>query len=510
MNKLKKLLSVFVVAMLIFVNLTAVSAEETPKINLQGDEVDGYKYEFIVEDLNSSYKWTGKAIKPSIKVKQIKTKIETDEIEDTEEVEGEDIENIDVPEKVTESDLEEGKDYTVTYKNNLKVGTASVVITGKGGYQGSITQKFSIVNNKVTVTISTIKTTSAKVKFTALTDPLKKGTSISKYYLEVKDSKGKVVYKKDKVKANTNYTVSKLKAGTKYTVNIKAYAVDGNKKTYNYVIGTKTFTTQYVVGKVTLSSVKAGNEMAQVNWKAVSGASGYEIYRATSKNGKYTKVKTASKSTKSYTNYLLTANKTYYYKVRAYKTVNGKKVYGAYSAIKSAKIKKATNKTYYLRVNTRTNVTTAYAKNFSGKYVAVKALTTSCGTNGKTNAILGTHYTIAKYKWKYMHENCYTQYATRIVGHYLFHSVPYSKPQSNTLWYNSYNKLGNFASDGCVRLRVCDSKWIYDHCPLKTKVVVTYSKTDPLKKPKIAKINTKSKNRSWDPTDPNPKNPWKK
>jgi lipoprotein-anchoring transpeptidase ErfK/SrfK len=180
------------------------------------------------------------------------------------------------------------------------------------------------------------------------------------------------------------------------------------------------------------------------------------------------------------------------------------------SGVCTVTVKASTSSTYYLRVNCRTNVVAVYQKGFNGKYVAVKSITTSCGRNGATKAILGTHYTSAKYRWKFMHKDCYTQYATRITGHYLFHSVPYTKQKTNTLWYNSYNKLGSFASAGCVRMRTVDCKWIYDHCPLKTKVVVVYSKTDPVKKQKIAKINTKSKNRNWDPTDPAKNNPWKK
>ena len=43
--------------------------------------------------------------------------------------------------------------------------------------------------------------------------------------------------------------------------------------------------------------------------------------------------------TTSYTKKSLTSKKTYYYKVRAYKTINGKKVYGKYSSIKSKKAK---------------------------------------------------------------------------------------------------------------------------------------------------------------------------
>lgn len=78
---------------------------------------------------------------------------------------------------------------------------------------------------------------------------------------------------------------------------------------------------------------------AKLTWKKVNGATGYEIYRATSKDGKYTKVKTISKnSTVSYTDTKLTTGKTYYYKIRAYKTKDGKKKYGDYSSIKSIKI----------------------------------------------------------------------------------------------------------------------------------------------------------------------------
>ena len=54
----------------------------------------------------------------------------------------------------------------------------------------------------------------------------------------------------------------------------------------------------------------------------------------------YSKIKTITKnSTVSYVNSSLTKNKTYYYKVRAYRTVNGKKIYSSYSVAKSVKVK---------------------------------------------------------------------------------------------------------------------------------------------------------------------------
>jgi len=62
---------------------------------------------------------------------------------------------------------------------------------------------------------------------------------------------------------------------------------------------------------------------------------------ATSKSGKYKKIKTVkNKKTVSYTKKKLKKNKKYYFKVRSYKVIDGKKVYGSYSSVKSVKIKK--------------------------------------------------------------------------------------------------------------------------------------------------------------------------
>lgn len=85
---------------------------------------------------------------------------------------------------------------------------------------------------------------------------------------------------------------------------------------------------------------------AQLTWKAAKGVSGYEIYRATKKTGKYKKVKTISKaSAKKLINKKLKAKKKYFYKIRPYtlvKNVKGEteKVYGKYSAVKKIKARK--------------------------------------------------------------------------------------------------------------------------------------------------------------------------
>lgn len=108
--------------------------------------------------------------------------------------------------------------------------------------------------------------------------------------------------------------------------------------------------------------------------------------------------------------------------------------------------------------------------------------------------------------------NCYGQYSTQIVGHILFHSVPYNKKyDKSSLRYSYYNKLGTSASAGCVRLTVEDAKWLYDNCPIGTHVEFydDSSNPGPLGKPAAQKIPSNSSYRGWDPTDPDPANPWK-
>ena len=75
-------------------------------------------------------------------------------------------------------------------------------------------------------------------------------------------------------------------------------------------------------------------------WTKQKAADGYEVYQSTKKDGNYTMIRDAKGSNcTTYTKTKQTSNGTYYYKVRAYKTINGKKVYGQYSVIKSIKVK---------------------------------------------------------------------------------------------------------------------------------------------------------------------------
>lgn len=175
-------------------------------------------------------------------------------------------------------------------------------------------------------------------------------------------------------------------------------------------------------------------------------------------------------------------------------------------SLSAPKTAQAANTKYWIKVNKRANVATVYQLK-GGKYKPIKAFLVSCGGS---NTPSGTYYTPAKYRWHTLQGPSYGQYCTRIHGGILFHSVWYYAPNKSSQSTVQYNKLGQTASHGCVRLSVADAKWIYDNCALGTKVTIYSSKNPgPLGKPKGIKVST-SRRMYWDPTDPDKKNPYRK
>lgn len=79
---------------------------------------------------------------------------------------------------------------------------------------------------------------------------------------------------------------------------------------------------------------------ATLTWKKNSKATGYEIYMSTKKSSGYKKIATVKGYKKiTYTKKSLKKKKTYYFKLRAYKTVGKTKYRSAYSKVKKIKVK---------------------------------------------------------------------------------------------------------------------------------------------------------------------------
>ena len=107
-----------------------------------------------------------------------------------------------------------------------------------------------------------------------------------------------------------------------------------------YAKNNKIYYESNITKNLKISWVKPGKKQAKIKWNKISGVTGYEIYMSTSKNGKYSKIKTIKNAkTVTYTKTNLKKNKKYYFKVRAYKVKNGQKIYGDFSKVQKVTIK---------------------------------------------------------------------------------------------------------------------------------------------------------------------------
>lgn len=196
----------------------------------------------------------------------------------------------------------------------------------------------AVLNGEVYKPEVTVKKKSTYINLTW--EEVYNATKYEIYRSEKKDGK----YSKIATVTTSSYKDKKVTYGKTYYYKVKAIGKK-NKKTSD-IVSLKLVPAQ--VKDVTLTSIK--NNSIKINY-GKQPETGYVIYRSTD-NKRFDAVKTITKnSTLSYTNSGLKANKTYYYKVRAYKQVGKKKVYGKYSEVVSAKTAPA-NPTLSVKVNT--------------------------------------------------------------------------------------------------------------------------------------------------------------
>lgn len=229
--------------------------------------------------------------------------------------------------KVTVEGLTPGIDYTVSYRNNIKVGTATVIITGMGKYSGSSVKRTFTIKKKIVPA----KVTNLKVKAyttTAITLFWSRADSASKYYIEQYKNNRWTVIKKV---TSTTYTVTGLKASTCYKFRVRAY--NTTCSTYGNYSSVITATTK----PVTIQNFKkstVSKTTIKLTWSKASSVSGYQIQYSNNKSFKgiktvYVKAKSTNTTIKK-----LTRGKIYYIRIRAYKKVGSKTYYGSYKTLK--------------------------------------------------------------------------------------------------------------------------------------------------------------------------------
>lgn len=220
--------------------------------------------------------------------------------------------------------LVENQDYQVAYVNNANPGTATMTISGIGNYGGIKTIRYVVHVSDMTTVRTKVYSKSVKLLWT----PVAGASGYAVY-----NSANKLVART----AKTAFTVKKLKSMKNYSYKVRPYVVSDGVTYYGgFSAAVKVMT------KPPKPSVKlrADENRVKITWKKIKGVSGYVVYRSTKKSGSYKKVKTLKKSSiTSYTNKNLKSRKKYYYKVRAFKTVNGRKVYSSYSSVKSIRTK---------------------------------------------------------------------------------------------------------------------------------------------------------------------------
>ena len=254
--------------------------------------------------------------------------------------------------------LQEGKDYTISYRNNLNVGVTTVIATGMGDYTGYTSKNFTITKRAMaggTVSVA------SSVSFT--------GSNITPSVTV-------------KVAGRT------LTSGTDYTV---SYSNNKNVGTSNvYVYGKGNYSGSLsakfdiVPAKQQIQKLETKYKGFYIDWAQKGSATGYDVEYSVNANmsGAVSKHLTASKPD-TLTVSGLAGNKTYYVRVRSYTNVNGKVYYGAWSDIKS--IKTANN-----------DITKATVSGISTKAFTGKAITQNVTVKvGNTVLKNGTDYTVS-------------------------------------------------------------------------------------------------------------------
>ena len=234
-----------------------------------------------------------------------------------------------------------GTDFTVKYENNVNPGTAKAIVTGAGGYTGTVTKEFTIDpapkdsgtdsqgKKSIGLTCKKVFTKKYGDKAFSLQAKAVKGAKIT---YKTSDKKVAVVDKKGKVT---------IKGTGIATITVKATASGYNAKTLKVTV-------KVSPSKASAPALKLlkGRKL-KVSWKRDGRATGYRVQYCTSKAFKKgVKTITISKNkTVTKTIPKLTKGKRYYVRVRAYKSVKvnkkTQKLYGAWSSVKrSGKIRK--------------------------------------------------------------------------------------------------------------------------------------------------------------------------
>ncbi len=221
------------------------------------------------------------------------------------------------------------KDFEVEYVNNMNPGTAKITLRGIGNYTGTITKEFTI--NKRKMANASVKTKFENNQLVVTVNVPDNGrtleSNIDYTYTAVTDATGKITITITGIGNNCEGTI----------VTVIEAADNPNRPVPTTTAAPKKVTVKKAAIK---KAVNKKGKKVKLSWKKVSGASGYNVrYALSKKKLKKAKIKKIKKNKLSYTIKKL-KKKTYFIQVRAYKVVDKKTYYGAWSKVKKVKVNK--------------------------------------------------------------------------------------------------------------------------------------------------------------------------
>jgi hypothetical protein len=289
-------------------------------------------------------------------------------------------------------ELIKGEDYTVTYKNNTQIGTAQIVIKGFADYEdfADKTIEFKILPAKVkNVSFTSRSTNSIKIKWD-------KFNYVDGYQVQIyKNSAWSTV----STVSTNSCEIKNLSSAANYKFRVRAYKKVNSTNYYGSY--SDEFTQTTTPAKITgISTSSSSATSVTLSWTKQSGATKYRVYKYNTSTKKYEKYKDVTTNSCKISS--LSANASYKFKVRAYKTsadgetLSGESsdAYTAYTKPKTPKIKSATSSStkkikatwstvsgvtgYQVMWSTTKNFSSNYKSEYvSGNSTASKTVTTA-------------------------------------------------------------------------------------------------------------------------------------
>lgn len=220
--------------------------------------------------------------------------------------------------------------YDAIYSNNIEIGTATVTVTGKNNLKGTANTTFEIRLKAPTFSLS------RSYNFMRVWWDEVKGADGYQIYRSISKESGFKRVATIESGEDAPYKDTGLTHNKTYYYKVRAYKNVDGEKIYSAYSTIKSKTTR--VATPTIQTISKTNYTTlTIKWNKIAGATGYKVYRSTSENGEYERIATlGGNDTLSYKNTGLTCGKVYYYKIRAYRTVDGTKYHGSYSNAKKS------------------------------------------------------------------------------------------------------------------------------------------------------------------------------